>query len=387
MSKSKKIRIIIAVVCISFLQGMQHTMTPILGSIQEAFPDVSVSLIQMLVTGPSLLAMAVALLSGFLVTRISKKKLLLTAALISVITGFLPFLSSSFALLFACRLIYGITLGLAMSLNGVVVAEFFEGDERVQVMGIQAAAVGAGMMIINALAGALGKVHYQTSYWVNLIGVLAFVLLFICLPDTGRVKTDKENKISLNRDIYILTGIGFFFFLFLITFNTNIAMHIGGKYAGDSAFSGLINAAFSLIQIIAGITLGLITKIFVKQTMTAAVLCFVLGAVILILFPGTAALLFIGALFCGLCQGIFMPSFIVKVTSSVNPVSAALASAVTSCGIQLGGFVSPLVVNAAAKGIFGEVTTGRVFILAAIGMTLLAAFIGIWQVKSGKKDK
>ena len=383
MSRSKKIKIIIAIICISFLQGMQHSVTPILGSIQAAFPDVSVSLIQLLVTGPSLLAMAVALLSGFLVTKVSKKKLLLFAALVALVTGFLPFVKESFALLFACRLIYGITLGLAMSLNGVVVAEFFQGDERVQVMGIQAAAVGAGMMIINAGAGALGKVDYHTSYWINLIALVAFLLLFLCLPDTGRVKTDKENKIRLNKDIYILTGVGFFFFLFLITFNTNIALHISGKYAGDSAFSGLINAVFSLIQILAGITLGRITKIFVKQTMTAAVLCFAIGAVVLVLFPGTAAMLFIGALFCGLCQGILMPTYVVKVTSSVNPVSAAMASAVTACGVQMGSFISPLVMNPLSKAFFGEVSTGRVFLLAAIGMALLGAFLGVWQARTG----
>ena len=229
MPKTKKIKIIISIVCISFLQGLQHSVTPMLQSIQDAFPEVRTSLVQMLVSGPGLLAMAAALLSGFLVTKISKKKLLLFSAALALPTGFLPFVWESFALLFACRMVYGITLGLAMSLNGVVVADFFEGQERVQVMGIQAASVGAGMMIINAVSGALGASDYHRSYWINLIALLAFVLLLVCLPDTGRVLTDRENRISLSREVFVMGGIGFFFFLFLITFNTNISMHIGGK--------------------------------------------------------------------------------------------------------------------------------------------------------------
>ena len=364
MEKSKKIKIIIAVVAISFLQGLQHSVTPMLQSIQDAFPDVKTSLVQMLVSGPGLLAMAVALLSGILVTKISKKKLLL----------------------FACRIVYGITLGLCMSLNGVVVADFFEGQERVQVMGIQAAAVGAGMMIINAGAGTLGASDYHLSYWINLIALIAFILLLLCLPDTGRVVTDRENRISLNKEVFIMGGIGFFFFLFLITFNTNISMHIGGKYAGNSSFAGIVNAVFSLIQIAAGFVLGMVTKLFRRQTMTAALVSFAIGAMILVLFPANAAMLLLGALFCGICQGIFMPTGMVTVTNAVNPQSAAMATAVFSCGIQLGGFVSPIVTNFASDVIFGEEGTGHVFLIASVGMLILAVLTGIWRAADGKKE-
>ena len=386
MEKSKKIKTIIAVVAISFLQGLQHSVTPMLQSIQDAFPDVKTSLVQMLVSGPGLLAMAVALLSGILVTKISKKKLLLFAAALALITGFLPFVKESFALLFACRIVYGITLGLCMSLNGVVVADFFEGQERVQVMGIQAAAVGAGMMIINAGAGTLGASDYHLSYWINLIALIAFILLLLCLPDTGRVVTDRENRISLNKEVFIMGGIGFFFFLFLITFNTNISMHIGGKYAGNSSFAGIVNAVFSLIQIAAGFVLGMVTKLFRRQTMTAALVSFAIGAMILVLFPANAAMLLLGALFCGICQGIFMPTGMVTVTNAVNPQSAAMATAVFSCGIQLGGFVSPIVTNFASDVIFGEEGTGHVFLIASVGMLILAVLTGIWRAADGKKE-
>ena len=375
MPKGRKLKIIIAVVCISFLQGLQHSVTPMLQSIQNAFPDVKTSLVQMLVSGPGLLAMIVALASGFLVTKISKKKLLLIAAVITLVTGFLPFLAESFGLLFACRFIYGIALGLCMTLNGAVVADFFEGEERVQVMGIQAAAVGAGMMIVNAGAGALGAGDYHNSYWINLIALLALVLLYLCLPDTGRVKTDRENRIQLTRDVYIMGVIGFFFFMFLITFNTNIAMHIGGKHAGDSAFSGVINAVFSLVQIAAGFVLGWITKAFKQQTLTSALVSFAIGGLILVLFPASAPMLILGALFCGMCQGIFMPTGMVKVTNAVNPQSAAMATAVFSCGVQLGGFLSPVIMNALSGLFFGEVTTGHVFLLAAIGMVVLSGVV------------
>lgn len=81
-------------------------------------------MIQMLVTAPTFLSIVVAVISGWLVVKISKKKLLVFAGAVAGITGFLPFLSDSFSLLFASRILYGIALGLCIALNTAVVAEF-----------------------------------------------------------------------------------------------------------------------------------------------------------------------------------------------------------------------------------------------------------------------
>lgn len=59
------------------------------------------------------------------------------------VTGIMPWIRDSFELLFFSRIIYGIALGLATTLNTAVVADFFHGKERVTAMGIQAASIGA----------------------------------------------------------------------------------------------------------------------------------------------------------------------------------------------------------------------------------------------------
>ena len=108
LSKTDKIKIIITIVAISFIQGLQFCVSPVLGPIQKHFPEAGVSMVQMLVTAPTLLSIVVALISGALVMKISKKKLLVFAGLVAGVTGFLPFLADSFWLLFASRALYGI---------------------------------------------------------------------------------------------------------------------------------------------------------------------------------------------------------------------------------------------------------------------------------------
>ena len=235
MSKGKKIKIIISIAAISFIQGLQYCVSPVLGQIQEHYPDVNISLVQMLITAPALLSMIVAVLSGWLVLKISKKKLLLFASLVAGITGFLPYLSDSFGLLFFSRTFYGVGLGLATALNTAVVAEFFEGDERVSVMGIQAASVGAGMVVVTTVGGMLGAGGFKNAYLINVIGFISLILIACCLPDTGKAGFPAR-KNSAEQRSFKISFLGMLEFLFLITFTTNIAMHLSGNLAGIQPF-------------------------------------------------------------------------------------------------------------------------------------------------------
>lgn len=375
MSKTEKNKIIIAIVAISFIQGLQYSVSPVLGQIQEHFRNVNVSLVQMLITAPGLLAMLVALISGGLVVKVSKKKLLIFASITSGIAGLLPFLSDSFGLLFFSRTFYGISLGLACTLNTAVVAEFFEGDERVSVMGIQAASIGTGMVVITTLGGKLGELGYQASYFINIIGFLCFMAIALCLPDTGKTKATQTDKIRLNKDVFMISIFGMLEFLFLITFTTNISMHISGDLTGNSTVSGILIGIFSGSQIIMGLILGIVTKVTGKYTLPIAMLSFSVGGVFLICFPDNFALLMIGAVFCGFSQGMFIPKAMCDVSNAVNPVATTMASACFTCFMNLGQLISPTVLNTASNLIFGKVTTSHAYLISAIGMVISAGII------------
>ena len=67
MQKYDRSKLYLSIVAISFIQGLQYCVSPILGDIKGHYPDVDVSLVQMLITAPGLLSMAVSLASGWLV--------------------------------------------------------------------------------------------------------------------------------------------------------------------------------------------------------------------------------------------------------------------------------------------------------------------------------
>lgn len=383
MRKYSKGRLYLSIVAISFIQGLQYCVSPILGDIQEHFPTVDVSLIQMLITAPGLLSMVVSLASGWLVLKITKKQMLIFGALIAGITGFIPFLSDSFGLLFGARTLYGIGLGIATTMNVAVVAEFFEGDERVKAMGVQAASVGAGMVVTTTAAGILGNGGFQNAYFINVIGFISMIVLLVCLPETGVSKQNQTEKIQLNGKVLLMDLFGILEFLFLITFTTNIAMHLSGAIAGSTSVSGMLTGCFSGSQIVIGILLGAVTKVTKKYTLSAAMLSFSVGAVLLILFPENTLLLAVGAVFCGFSQGIFIPTAATFISNVVSPVATAFASATFTVAMNVGQLISPTILNGLSNAFFGETTTTGVYILSAVGMLISAAAMTWWQKSQG----
>lgn len=385
MSKSKKIKIIITIICISFIQGLQFSLTPVLGPIQEYYSNISISLVQMLVTVPTFLSIVVAIMSGWLAVKISKRKMLIFAGITAGITGFMPFFYDNFYLLFAGRVLYGIALGLCIALNTAVVAEFFEGDERVSVMGIQAASVGAGIVFVTTFGGIIGASDFRNVYYLSIIGFIAAIVIAICLPDTG-AEVNKGEKIELNASVFKTSIIGAVEMLFLITFSTNIAMHISGSLAGSTTVPGTLTGAFSGAQIVIGLILGTITKITKKYTLPVAMLSFSVGGVLILLFPSNYIMLMVGAIFCGFSQGMFIPTAMVDVSNAVKASSAAMAAACMTCGNCFGQLISPTVLNTLSKTIFGKVTTGNVYIIAVIGMLFAALIVIVMNAKEKNQN-
>ncbi len=381
---AQDIRIFAAVFAISFIQALQYGVSPVLNQIADHYSGVNVSLVQMLITAPSLVGIFFALASGWLVTKVSKKQQLVLASVITLVTGFVPFLVDSFALLFAARVIYGIALGSATTLNSAVVSEFFEGKKRTVAMGIQAASIGIGMVLVTTGSGFLGNANFKTSYWINLLALLSLILLVTCLPETGTVKAEKAAPIRLSATVWITAVFAFLEFFFLITFTTNIAMHLS-TYGISSGQAGITTGIFSGAQIAMGFLLGVISRYTGKMTLPVAMLSFAGGALLVIAFPENALLLSIGAILCGFSQGAFIPTAYVTASNASDPAAIPMASAIVTAATMTGQLLSAPVLNTCSALLFHSSLPATIFLMASVGMGISAAACAVWQLT--KKDK
>ncbi|HHV12132.1 MAG TPA: MFS transporter [Clostridiales bacterium] len=361
--------------------GLQLTVSPVLNQIQEHYPHVDRSMIQMLVTAPALLSALVSVICGWLVTKVSMKKLLLLAAGIAGVTGFIPFLYDSFGLLFFSRVLLGVAIGLSSTLNTAVVVEHFHGGERVSAMGMQAATIGFGYLFATTLGGIIGNFGFQYTYFIHIIGFVSLFFIWRLLPDTGRKRVGKAEGIKMNAKVYRLLGLGFLEVIFLFVFSTNIAMHLSGKLAGNSSVAGILIGVFSGIQIVAGLFLGQVVKYAKQHTMALAMLSLSMGCFIILLKPDSFLPLLLGAALCGISQGIFVPQIIFEATSAVKPVAAAMASALLTVSFCLSQLASPYVFNNVSRLVWGSTTTAHVYMLAAVGMLFISLLLFIARIR------
>ena len=380
---SIKIRVVATVFAISLVNGLQHSLSPVLSGVHEHYPNIDVSLVQMLVTVPTLVGVLFALLTGWLALHISKKKIFLFAALAAGITGLIPLASDSFTVLFLSRALYGMSLGIVVSLVTALVADFFDGDERVQVMGIQGASVGAGMVLVTTLAGIVGRTDFHHAYYLSILGFIAFFAILVLLPEIPVSKPEKgqKKKIRLNREVFRMAAFIFAEGFFIIIFTTNLAMHLSGPLKGDAAIAGIITGVFSAAQILMGILLGRIAKVTKRYTLPVAMFSLAAGYLLMAFFPGTLPVLMVSAVLCGYSQSVYCAKSMQEVTTVVDQDSTPMAASLLTCSLMLSQFVSPVVINTLSNVFFGSITTTGAYLLGSIGICIAGILAVMWKRK------
>lgn len=378
---SIKIRVVATVFAIALINGLQHLLSPVLSGVHEYYPNIDVSLVQMLITVPTLIGVFFALLTGWLALHISKKKIFLFAALVAGITGLIPLASDSFAVLFLSRALYGMSLGIVVSLVTALVADFFDGEERVQVMGVQGASVGAGMVLVTTLAGIIGRTDFHHTYYLSILGFLSFVAILILLPEVPVAKPErgKKKQIRLNAEVFRMAAFIFAEGFFIIIYTTNLSMHLTGALKGDAAIAGAITGVFSASQIVMGILLGKIAKVTGKYTLPVALFALSAGYLLTAVFPGSLPVLIVSAVLCGYSQSVYCAKAMEEVTTVVDSDSTPMAASMMTIALMLSQFVSPVIVNGLSRLCFGAASTTGAYLIGCIGACIVAVLAVIWK--------
>ncbi|WP_075876490.1 MFS transporter [Merdibacter massiliensis] len=133
---NKKTKIIICILLISFVQMSTNGISAILVNIQNHFPTVPTSLVQLLMTFPSLFIIIFTMISAYLLRYFSKKKLIEAGLFLVCCAGVLSyFCYNSLLLLFVGAGLLGSGTGLCASFAISLISDYFAANERQKIMG------------------------------------------------------------------------------------------------------------------------------------------------------------------------------------------------------------------------------------------------------------
>jgi MFS family permease len=370
LKRASTIKIKIGILTGCLFMSSNIAIAPALADISASFPNVSVSIIQMLITISQLMTVPFSLLAGRLASTITKKTITMFSIVAVFLGGCIPLIvSSNILFLIIASCLVGSGMGALIPATSALICEYFDGEERSSLMGIQAAVVNTGAMIFSILGGQLSSFGWKFAYGSYLITIPAMIVVVLLLPK-GRIeaKPDKANNNSIGVNVFYLAIIGFLLCIFINTFNTNISLYVAEQNLGSAVQASTASAFGTFGGILAGITLKKTLAVFKKYIISFSLVMAALGLG-LTSIAVSLSVVCVGGFLVGFALGVFSPSVSFLVSEYLTAQNLAIGIAIVFAFCNFGNALSPIIVNQ-INAVFRDGVKGK-FLISAIAMLLI----------------
>ena len=360
-------------------------VSPALANIAHAFSEEPYWKIKLVLTMPALFIIVFALLNGKIALLFSKKKVTLVALILYILGGAGGGLSTNLEMLLVFRALLGISVGLLMPLATGLIADFYSGETRANLMGKSTATSNLGGIIGTLISGFLAEITWQASFTVYLLAVPVFIMALIFLKDPEVPKSVNTTPLSLLKRPLLVSWM-FMAFLTMIIFYTvpvNIAIYIEQMNFGESSLSGVAVSLLTGAGFVAGLSFSKAAKFFSSFFLSFCYFMISAGFLLIIYSPNTFVLL--TSLFVlGLGLGWTVPNIFTEAVNSVPDGYGVAAMGFITPSIFLGQFFSPIAVDFAYK-LAGLSNIKGPFIIAFVFSMLTFVVVTFFNSKTHRK--
>lgn len=341
--------------------------SPVIASISAAFPETDVSLVQMIMTLPSLLFIVFSPLAGKLMQFVPKKSLAIGSILLYLIGGLFPFFfHANIWQILSGSVIMGCGSGMLMPVLNSIICDCFEDGERGQLMGLNATFVALGALLFSFVSGQLARLGWQYSFlcFLLLIPVLLISIKFLPQGVTASAGSGKQGKFQISPYIAFLFIIGIVYFTMQNAYNTNSSLYISDMGIGNADTASTAVMCNTVGGIIGGICFGFLAAKSKQQIETVALAMSEAGFLLCFFLPSLLPIL-AGGVMVGFGFAVFNAAGTYLLSKSVKPENNAFTSSVYLALINLGAALSPVAVNG-LSAVFGQGTAVRFLITGIV---------------------
>ena len=327
------------------------TVAPILGEFQQVFPAASDLMIRMILTLPQILIIPGSLITGKLASRFRKKDLLVIGLILYIIGGLSGGLMPTISLLLMCRALLGLGIGIIYPLTTSLVADFFEGEERVHMMGLSSALNNLGGVIATLLSGILALISWRAPFLLYCIAIAVLIETIVFLPKESPDPLPSDNS-SHSGVLFILPYLMGILMLNIIfyTIPSTTSMSIRTLSLGGSIYSGLMLAIQNFCSFLTGATFKRSFPLFKKNIRYIGMFLIASGFLLFLLIQQRWSLT-ISMILIGSGYGLLTPYYLLKISNQASESSRTFALALASSSIFLGQFCNPLILASLQKAL------------------------------------
>ncbi len=192
------------------------TIAPSLPEMKKAFPENvnAETLVKLVLTIPGLFIAVTSPMSGWIIDRFGRVKLLLAMLLLYAVAGTSGLYLDTLIEIIIGRAFLGIAVGGIMTTAVALIGDYFEGEERQKFLGTQAAIMSFSGTIFIFGGGFLADISWRYPFLIYGLSILALPLIILYLKEPKKKESEKtaaSNDIGIPQIawvVYILSFLG-----------------------------------------------------------------------------------------------------------------------------------------------------------------------------------
>jgi predicted MFS family arabinose efflux permease len=248
------------------------TLTGIMGNvlITAALPDIADDLhishaqLGMLVAATTTPGILLAPVIGMLADRFGRREVVVPCLALFGLSGGLAAFAPSFETLLALRFLQGIGSAGLINLAVVLISDHWEGVERTRVLGRNAAALTASIVVLPPVGGLLTSLgSWRTTFLPYWIGVVSAAVVWFKLPRSprrpGTLRGQVRATLPVLRTWAVLGPVLLGLFVFLLIFGlflTVVPLYLDDEFGVGPTGRGMVLALPAVTSTISALSVG-----------------------------------------------------------------------------------------------------------------------------------
>ncbi|MEO5603032.1 MAG: MFS transporter [Cyclobacteriaceae bacterium] len=361
------------------------TISPALPQMAIVFSDVPNAdlLVKLVLTIPALMIAIFSPITGQLIDRYGRLKILWFSLLLYAISGAGGYFLNNLYHILIFRAVLGISVGMSMTIVITLIADYFEGMERQKFVGIQIAFMSLGGILFIGLGGILADVGWRYPFLIYLFSLLVLPLSILYLHEPVVLQKKNLSNLTIKSPdiIWMLFINTMFMWIIFFLIPVQIPFHL--KALGIEKYS-LIGAAIAVSTACSAISSFSYSKIKGRLSFLSV---FSIGYLLMaagficISISDTYLLVIIAMMLSGLGIGMMIPNTNMWVMKIAPPEIRGKEIGKLTTFWFFGQFLSPLIIFPLLKNL----SLSSTFMLAAGFLLVLSVGFMIFHFsKTGK---
>lgn len=364
-----------AILSISLLNILMNAgMVPVMSAVSHEFAGADPTLIRYTMSISALFSIIFSLLTGFLDRYIPKKKILFIGLLMYAAGGMGTGLARSIYEMLALRALLGAGAGTCLPLATGFIADFYEGEERKQAIGLSFFTANLSAMLLPLLGAILAEKNWRYAFVVYGIALIILVFTMIFIPNREKIKVTGQFKLFYFSRTVILATLGYMFVTMLfVSLPNNVSIFLDQEGYGTVSTVAYINSTSTLVTMLVNLNFRRIYSSIKDKVLPLGLLLCGLGFGTLSISQNLAMVL-LSKVMIGTTMGMLHPFWSYKVTQTTPKEHATSALALANSGFRMGTFTSPIFFLMANSALGITTIRGEFLLVSVISICTMIGF-------------